>query len=82
MVPDTLQVAGIALLKFQPVETSLRRPFVPGVNEVLGNVDSNNFSPQTGERNSRSAISAAEVQNPQRRRDPERFHQGFSRFTH
>ena len=48
MVADTLQVARISLLKFQPVETRLRSAFVPGVDEVLGNVDSNNVSPQTG----------------------------------
>jgi hypothetical protein len=71
MVTDALQVARIALLKCQPVEAGLRSSFIAGVNEVPGNVDSDNFSPQTGERNRRSAISAAEVQNPHRRRYPE-----------
>ena len=45
---DALQVARISLLKFQPGETRLRSSFVPGVNKVPGNVDSDNVSPQTG----------------------------------
>src|ERR1700687_3626114 len=82
VVADTLQVTRISLLKWQSVETRLGSSSVAGVNEVLGNVDSNNFSPQAGEGNRRSAISAAEVQDPQRRRDPERLHDCFPRLTH
>src|SRR6266487_135889 len=82
MIADPLQVARISLLKFQSAETRLRSSFVPGVNEVLGNVDSNNFSPQKGQRNRRSAISTAEVQNAKRRRHAERFNDCFSRLTH
>ena len=82
MVSDPLQVARISLLKSHPVETPRRRPLVPGVNEVRGNIDSNNLCPETGERNRRSAVSAAEVQNPQRRRYSERFDEYFPRSTH
>ena len=82
VIADPLQVARISLLKSQSVETRLRRSFVPSFNEVLGNVDSNNFSPQKGERNRCSAISAAEVQNPQRRRYLERLDDCFTRLTH
>jgi len=46
MVADPLQVGRISLLKFQPVETRLRSALVPGLNEVLSNVNSNNFSSQ------------------------------------
>ena len=59
MVADPLQVSRIALLKFQLIETRLRGSLVPCVNQVLGDVDSNNFCPQKGERNGRSAVSAA-----------------------
>ena len=45
MVADALQVARISLLKFKPVETRLGSPFVPGFNEVPGNVDSNHLRP-------------------------------------
>src|SRR5258708_6273872 len=82
MVADPLQITGISLLKSQPVKTRLRSSFNPGLNEVFGNVNPTTCSPKRGERNRRSAISTAEVQNPQRRRDPERPHDGFSRFTH
>src|SRR5438132_4059363 len=82
MVAHPLQVAGVPLLKFQPVETHLRSSFVPGVNEVPGNVDSNHFSSRLCEGNRRRAIAAAEVQHPQWRRYPERLNQGFSRLTH
>src|SRR5712691_3239684 len=61
MIADPLQVAGVSFLKFQSFETRPRSAFVSGVDEVLGNVDSNNFSPQKGERNRRRAVSATEV---------------------
>ena len=35
-------------LEISAGETRLRRSFVPGVNEIPGNVDSNNFSAQMG----------------------------------
>src|SRR4029077_1345017 len=82
MVADPLQVARISLLKCQSFETRLRGSFVPRVNEVPSNVDSDHFSPQSRQRNRRSAISAAQVQNPQRRRYPERFDYCFSRLPH
>ena len=41
-----------------------------------------NFSSQTGQRKRRGAIPAAEVQNAQRRRYPERVYERFSRFAH
>src|SRR5260221_8364423 len=82
MVTDPLQVARISLLKCQSFEPPLRSSFVPGVNEVPGNVDSNNFSTQKGEGNRRGAISAAEVQSPQRRRYLERLNDSFARLTH
>jgi len=82
MIADPLQVARISLLKLQPVETRLRSSFVPGFNEVPGNVDSNDFSPQTGQGNRRRAISAAKVQNPQRRRYSERLNECLARLAH
>jgi hypothetical protein len=82
MVVDPLQVARISLLKSQSVETRSRRSFVPGINEVLGYIDSNNFGPQKGYRKRCRAISAAEVQNAQRSLYPERLNDCFSRLTH
>ena len=82
MVADSFQVARVSFLKFQPVETRLRRSFVPGLNEVPGDVDSDNVGAHTGQRNRGCAISAAEVQSPQRRRDPERLNDCFSGLTH
>ncbi len=78
MVADSLQVGRIALLKFQASETRFSSAFVSSVHEVPGNINSDNFSSQTGERKRRGAISAAEVQNPQRRRDAERANERFS----
>ena len=43
MVGDSLQLARIALLELQPVETQRRRAFVAGFHEVPGNVDPDNF---------------------------------------
>jgi hypothetical protein len=48
MITDPLQVRGISLLKSQAVETCLCGSSIPGVNEVLGNIDSNDFSPPNG----------------------------------
>ena len=45
MIADPLQVTRISLLKLQLVEARLGSPFVSGVNEVPGNVDSNYFRP-------------------------------------
>jgi hypothetical protein len=44
IVLNLLQVARISLLELQAVETRLRRALVPGLHEVAGYVDSNNFS--------------------------------------
>ena len=66
MVGDAFQVARVSFLKLQPAETRLRGSSVPGFNEVPGDVDSNDLSPQTGQRNRRRAVSAAQVQDPQR----------------
>ena len=49
-------------LKVSRLSPSLRGSFVSGTNEVRGNVDSNNFRPQTCQRNRRGAIAAAKVQ--------------------
>src|SRR6185503_7280691 len=72
MVADSVQVARISFLKCKSSEACLCRSLVSGINEVFGNVDSNNVSPQTGERNRRGAISTAKVQHPQRRLYSER----------
>ena len=82
MVADALQVARISFLKCQSSEARLCSSLVSGVNEVLSNVDSNNVSPQKGERNRSRAISATKVQHPQRRPYSERLYDGFSRLTH
>ena len=82
MVGDAVQVARISFMKLQTVETCLRSSPVSGFHEVPGNVDSSYFSPQKGQRHRRGAVSAAEVQGPQRRRYPDRLHDRFARFTH
>src|SRR5207245_741828 len=79
---DPFQVARISFLEFQSVETRLRSPLVPGVDEVLRNVDSHDFGPETGERERRGAISAAYIEDPNRRRNPERLYEYLSGFTH
>ena len=44
-----MQVAGITLLlELEPVETRLCGSPVAGLNQVAGDVDSNNVSPQVG----------------------------------
>ena len=60
MVGDAFQVARISLLKFQIGETRLRRSPVPGLNQIAGDVDSNDFSP-------RRASGTAVVPSPQPR---------------
>src|SRR5689334_23939919 len=82
MVIDAFQVAGITFLKPQPPEALFRRPFVPGLNEISGDIDSNNFSSQPGQWNRRGAVPTAEIQGPQRRPDPERFYDGLTGFAH
>src|SRR6185503_12538656 len=82
MVADPLQVARVSFLKGQSGETCLRSSLVPGVNEVPGNVDADNFSSHPRQGNGRGTITAAEVQHPQRRRYSERLYNGFSRLTH
>ena len=71
VVGDAFQIGRVAFLKLQVVQTRFGRPLVPGFDEVPGNVDSQDVGPQTGERQRRRAIAAAEVQHPKRRRDPE-----------
>src|SRR5262249_49202820 len=51
-------------------------------NEVPRDVDSNHFSSRPGERNGRGSVSAAQVQNPQRRFYPEGLNDYFSGLTH
>ena len=80
MVADPLQVARIALLKRQSLEPRRRGPLVPGVDEVLGDVDADDVRSQLRQGNRRRAISAAEVQDPQRRRDPERLDERLRRI--
>src|SRR5207253_10936739 len=82
VVADPFQVARISFLEFQSVQTLLRSPPVSGVDEVLRNVDSHDFGPETGERERRGAISAADIEDPHRRRDPESLHKYLSRLTH
>ena len=41
------EVAGVTLLKSQAPEALLRRPFIPGRDEIPGDVDSSNFCPET-----------------------------------
>ena len=82
MVIDPLQVARVSLLESKPSETRLRRTLLSRGNEVLGNVDSNNVSAHLCEGNGCGAISAAKVQDPQRRPYSERFYDCLSRLTH
>lgn len=82
MIVDPLQVAGVTLSKFEPFQTLIRGPSVPGRNEILGNIDASNFCPKMRQWHGRSAVSTAEIQGPQRRLDPKRFHQCFTGFPH
>ncbi len=82
IVVDAFQIARISFLKLQPVETCLRGAFVPGLHQVPGDIDSHHIGAQTGQRNRRRAVSAAEVQRPQRRRYPEGLDDRFSGLTH
>ena len=45
IVGDAFQIARVSFLKLQPAETRFRGPFVPGFDEVPGDVDSRNFRP-------------------------------------
>src|SRR5262245_27015926 len=82
MVGDPLQVARIAFLKLQVAEARRRGSFVPGFNQVSGDIDSDNFSSQTGDWNCCGAIAAAQVQNLHLRSYPEGISDCFSRLTH
>ena len=82
MVIDPFEVARITLLKLEPPEALLRRPFIPLRDEIPGDVDSSNFCPETRQWHGRSAVPTTEIQCPQRRLDPERFHHGFAGFPH
>ena len=79
-IPCRLQASPS--LNLRRSEALSRRPTISGVNKVPGNIDSNYLSSEPSQRNSRSAVSTAEVQDPQRRPDPERFHDGLTRFAH
>src|SRR5881296_2766992 len=50
VVADPFQVARISFLEFQSVEIRFRSPLISRVDEVLRNVDSHDFGPETGER--------------------------------
>ncbi len=82
VVGDSVQAARVSFIKLQTVETCLCSSPVSGFHEVPGDVDSSDFSPHKGQRHRRGAVSAAEVQGPQRQRYPDRIHDRFARFTH
>ena len=82
MISDALQVARIALLKSQLRQACLRRSPVSCLNEVFGNIDSHNFGSQSCEGKSSGSISAAEVQNPERHREPQGFNECLPGLTH
>ena len=48
MITDPFEVARISLLKSQPAESRLRNSSIPGIDQIRGNVDSHDFSPQEG----------------------------------
>ena len=82
MVGDAFQIARVAFLELQPVETRRGSSLIPGFNKIPRDIDTNYFRPHPGQRKSRGAVSAAEVQRAQRRRDPERFNDCSSGLTH
>ena len=69
-------------MKLQPIETRLRGSLVAGFHKVPGDIDSHHIGAQTGERQCRRAISAAQVQHPHRRRNAEGLDDRFSGLTH
>src|SRR5882724_8752752 len=82
MVGDALQVAGIALLKSEAFQTRSGSPPVSCVDEIPGNVDSNDFRSQLSERNRRRAIAATQVQDADGRFYSERLNNCLARLTH
>ena len=82
IVVDSLQIACIAFMKLQPIETCLCGPLVAGLHKVAGDIDSGHIGAQTGQRDCCRAVSAAEVQRAQRRRNPEGLDNRFSGLPH
>ena len=44
----THRIAGVAVMKLQPVETCIRRALVAGIHQIPGDVDSGHIGAQKG----------------------------------
>src|SRR4030095_14606630 len=82
MVGDALQVGCVAFLKRQVAEACGSGSFVPGLNQVSGDIDPDNLSPQTGYWNCGGAIAAAQVQHFHLWFYSEGLRDNLSRLTH
>jgi len=69
----TPQVARVSFLELQPAEIRRHSSSIAGVDEIPGNVDFQQPQPRQGQGNRRRAISAAQIEDAQRCRYPERL---------
>src|SRR5207249_6426575 len=81
-VRHLLQVRCVPFLKLKIGQPETRRPSVPGLDQVLSNIDPQHVGTEFRRGHSCGAVAAAEIQHLKSLRDSEFLHDRLSAFAH